>query len=74
MDTTNMPDFKKAFENSIVALCEAIGKEGVRVKNLDNILTQDKTELEVLSDILISFPQFRHILLSELNKMNYGTT
>ncbi len=63
----NQPDYKKAFENAIVELCQSIGKD--EVKGLDSILTQDKNHLEILSDIYITFPQFQKLFSTELNKI-----
>lgn len=62
----NAVDYKKAFENAIVELCHAIGKD--EIKKLDRILIQEKPELEIFKDIIISFSQFKIIFSKEIKK------
>lgn len=61
-----MPDYQKAFENAIVELCQTIGKDGV--KRLDELLTQDKNHLKILTDINSAFPQFQDLFAKEISK------
>jgi len=62
-----MPDYKKAFKQSIVQLCESMGKEKVAI--LDRLLRQEnKTDEEVVSEIILSFPEFITIFSCNLKK------
>lgn len=61
----SLPDYQKAFENSIVELCHSVGKD--EVKKLDAILIQEKSEIEILKDIVTTFPKFLNIFRENLN-------
>ena len=66
-----MPDYKKAFKQSIIELCESSGKQNVSI--LDKMLQQqDKSDEEVVSGIISAFPEFITIFSSNLKK--YAST
>lgn len=64
-----MPDYKKAFENSLLKLCQSIRNE--ELKKLDNLLCQEKLEVELMQDLVAIFPQFTNFYQNELKKYNY---
>lgn len=62
----NSSAYQLSFQKAFLKLCESSSDEGV--EKLKEILSQDKSEMELLLDIITAFPQFKNILNSELLK------
>ena len=59
------PDYHKAFKQSVVELCESVGKEKITV--IERIFQQnDKTDEEVISMLILAFPEFLSSFSSNL--------
>lgn len=61
-----MKNAKTAFAESIVDLCKTLTPE--KVKLLDNILTQEKDESEIIKDVVDKFPNFQIIYAAKLSE------
>jgi len=67
----NQPDFKKAFEEAILELCQKLPVKDI--KRLDAILTQSAGPTETISNIVSTFPQFSQIFNKSINQYLYGS-
>lgn len=59
-----MKSIKRAFEDSMIQLCQSLPLE--KLQTLDSILTQEKDEAGILEDIIKEFPNFKDIYAKKL--------
>lgn len=61
-----MKNANKVFRDSIIDLCKVLTPE--KIKELDQILTQEKEESEIIKNIVNRFPNFQIIYAAKLSE------
>lgn len=67
----NQPDFKKVFEEAVLELCQKLSAKDI--KRLDAVLTQSSSPNEIISNIVLTFPEFPQIFNKSINQYLYGS-
>lgn len=57
---------KNAFLESIKELCRTLSPE--ELQKLDRLLTSNKSEIEILRDVIITFPTFKQLYKEHLSQ------
>lgn len=69
MQSDKMLNIKKVFEEAVLQLCQKLSAKDI--KRLDAILTQSPSPNEIISNIVVTFPQFSQIFNKLLNQYLY---